>query len=146
MKPLYIFDLDGTLADKRHRLPIIDPEEISKAIEFDAPIVGPIETMMNLREGKCAIRIWTGREIETLDATLAWLHRQTNFSVSYLSRILRMRPAGDTQPDHSLKQQWLLEMGMTDRVRLIAVFEDNDKVVAMWRENNVVCFQTKLPE
>lgn len=44
-------------------------------------------------------------------------------------------------PDEKLKRLWLNEMSQADRSRLTAVFDDRDKVVAMWREAGVPCFQ-----
>ena len=52
-----------------------------------------------------------------------------------------MRPANDFTPDAQLKESWLHAMHPEDRARLVAVFEDRDRVVAMWRRNGVQCFQ-----
>ena len=42
-------------------------------------------------------------------------------------------------PDEKLKLQWLNEMDWKDDV--VAVFDDRDKVVNMWRENGLTCMQ-----
>jgi hypothetical protein len=55
--------------------------------------------------------------------------------------ILRMRNAGDNTPDDVLKEQWLHAMPIKDRARLVAVFDDRQRVVDMWRANGVPCFQ-----
>jgi hypothetical protein len=52
-----------------------------------------------------------------------------------------MRPIGDSRPDDVLKQEFLDRMLIVDRERLVAVFDDRDKVVAMWRRNGIACFQ-----
>jgi hypothetical protein len=52
-----------------------------------------------------------------------------------------MRPEGDFTPDEQLKFSWLTEMEPPERNRLIATFDDREKVVKMWREAGVPCFQ-----
>jgi len=42
-------------------------------------------------------------------------------------------------PDEKLKLQWLNEMDWKDDV--VAVFDDRDKVVNMWREIGLTCMQ-----
>lgn len=55
--------------------------------------------------------------------------------------VLTMRAEGDYTPDDELKRQWLNAMSMDDRSRLVAVFEDRDRMVHMWRAAGVPCFQ-----
>jgi hypothetical protein len=52
-----------------------------------------------------------------------------------------MRKAGDFTPDEQLKATWLSEIEPPEYKRLTAVFDDRDKVVAMWRAAGVPCFQ-----
>ena len=52
-----------------------------------------------------------------------------------------MRAAGDYTADDVLKKQWFDGMLVDDRRRLVATFEDRDRVVAMWRAEGVTCFQ-----
>jgi hypothetical protein len=71
-----------------------------------------------------------------------WLVDNTSFLTEELDEsLLTMRPAGDYTPDDVLKQRWLDAMLEEDRRRLIAVFEDRDRMVKMWRANGVPCFQ-----
>ncbi|MDH5259255.1 MAG: hypothetical protein OEX07_14670 [Gammaproteobacteria bacterium] len=56
---------------------------------------------------------------------------------------LDMRPDGDTRPDYEVKQEMLDHTLEMDRERLIAVFDDCQQVVDMWRRNNVKCYQVK---
>ncbi|WGN90708.1 PseT-like polynucleotide kinase phosphatase [Burkholderia phage vB_BglM_WTB] len=67
-----------------------------------------------------------------------------NLQLSYPSAdamLRRMRPHGDTTPDDQLKRKWLHSLSPVDRARLIAVFDDRQKVVDMWRSEGVPCFQ-----
>jgi hypothetical protein len=55
---------------------------------------------------------------------------------------LNMRPANSSQiEDQDLKESWLLNMLDEDRERLVAVYDDRNSVVDMWRRNGVACFQ-----
>ncbi len=53
----------------------------------------------------------------------------------------RMRKAGDHQDDVMLKGGWLSEIEPPEWDRLTAVFDDRDRVVQMWRDAGVTCFQ-----
>lgn len=149
-RPLYIFDLDGTLADARHRLHFIagpgkkDWRAFFRASAFDPPIREGIATVQALRRGGAEIWVWTGRSDEVERETRAWLSKYgvlPRFALFPAPERLRMRPAGDTTPDHRLKMHWLDLLDPPERDRLTAVFEDRSSVVAMWRASGVPCFQ-----
>lgn len=150
MKPLYIFDLDGTLADISHRRHIIeDPSRDGSkwrrfyaACDKDQPNLPVVQTMERLRRF-ADIWIWSGRSNEVAAKTIDWLAQHTSFMRSdlLLGETLTMRSEGDYTPDDVLKRQWLDAMLVDDRRRLCAVFDDRDKVVAMWRAAGVPCFQ-----
>lgn len=149
MKPLYIFDLDGTLALIEHRRHIIeDPSrDDSKwrrfyaACDRDAPNEPVINTMERLRHYGCDVWIFSGRSDEVRGKTVDWLARHTTFLSSDLETVLTMRAEGDYSPDDILKRRWLDGMLVEDRHRLVAAFDDRDRVVAMWRSQGVTCFQ-----
>ena len=148
MKPLYIFDLDGTLALIEHRRHILDWETRDKwrhffaACDKDAPNEPVIATMERLRHAGADVWIFSGRSDEVRDKTVAWLAEHTSFMSHDLARpILQMRDEGDYTPDDELKRQWLSNMLVGDRLRLVAAFDDRAKVVSMWRNNGVPCFQ-----
>jgi hypothetical protein len=52
-----------------------------------------------------------------------------------------MRRKGDHTPDEQLTGGWYYKLGEYNQKRLVAVFDDRDKVVAMWRSKGVACFQ-----
>jgi hypothetical protein len=148
MKPLYIFDLDGTLADISHRRHIVeDPsKDDSKwrrfydACDKDLPNEAVIRVMESLRRF-ADVWIFSGRSNEVRQKTILWLCEHTTFLSFELDTALVMRAAGDYTPDDDLKQQWLNSMLIDDRKRLVAVFDDRKRVVDMWRRNRVPCFQ-----
>ena len=147
MKPLYIFDLDGTLALTEHRQHILDDKErpdrwkaFFAACVKDQPNIPVIDTLHSLRL-MSDVMIWSGRSSEVRHQTIEWLAAHTTLMSHEVEAILRMRDEGDFTPDEQLKEQWLKDMDSDDRRRLVAVFDDRDKVVSMWRQNGVSCFQ-----
>lgn len=142
-RPLYIFDLDGTLALIDHRRPLVECEpkrwrEFYAACHLDQPHDAVLRTASGLRTAGADVWVWSGRSDEVRDKTEAWLAVQ----LPWLDpRDLRMRPADDHQPDVRLKRSWLESLSPVDRGRLVAVFDDRNSVVTMWREHGVACFQ-----
>jgi hypothetical protein len=149
MSQLYIFDLDGTLALIEHRRKYVerprgeqDWAAFYAACVDDAPNYPVIGTMEALRLAKADVWIFSGRSDEVRAQTVMWLVDNTSFLTEELDEsLLTMRPAGDYTPDDVLKKRWLDAMLDEDRRRLIAVFEDRDRMVKMWRANGVPCFQ-----
>lgn len=183
MTPLYIFDLDGTIALIDHRRHLLDrcqkcggdgvmqsPDQViptnapSSAVEWadcdvcdggkkfkpdwraffaactdDLPNNPVIDTMTALVNAGADVWIWSGRSAEVMEQTKAWL--QDNLSGYSEDCELCMRLEGDFTPDEELKAAWLDGLSAYDRRRLVAVFDDRDKVVAMWRSKGVACFQ-----
>lgn len=150
MKPLYIFDLDGTLALIEHRRKYVecprgeqDWKAFYAACVDDHPNDPVIDTMERLRAAGADIWIFSGRSDEVRTQTVEWLVDKTSFMPWELEEgsILVMRRSGDYTPDDVLKKRWLDDMLVCDRKRLVAVFEDRDRMVKMWRAAGVPCFQ-----
>lgn len=146
-KPLYIFDLDGTLADLSHRKHMLeeknDPSRWRRfyaACGRDAPIKPVIETMERLRRF-ADVWVFSGRSDEVRGITVDWLTAHTSFMTHELETALTMRQAGDYRADDVVKREWIDGMLNDDRRRLVAVFDDRDRVVAMWRAAGIPCFQ-----
>lgn len=150
MRPLYIFDLDGTLALIEHRRHIIeDPaRDDSKwrrfyaACDQDSPNEPVIRVMESLRRF-ADVWIFSGRSNEVAAKTIDWLVKHTSFmrwDLAY-GNVLTMRPEGDYTADDVLKRQWYDSMLIDDQKRLVATFDDRDRVVQMWRAAGVTCFQ-----
>lgn len=165
MIPLYIFDLDGTLALIDHRRHLVERRTCAAcafmgvqtncpdcngtgeikadwpaffaACVNDEPNHPVIDSMQLLLKSGADVWIWSGRSGEVMDQTRDWLQRFTDAGDVELV----MRVPHDFTPDDQLKQSWLDAMTPYDRRRLVAVFDDRDKVVQMWRRNGVACFQ-----
>lgn len=147
MKPLYIFDLDGTLADCQHRTPILSEKydnnrwrRFYAACDKDHPIAPVLAVMESLRRF-ADVWIFSGRSEEVRDKTVAWLTEHTSFMAHELETSLVMRQEGDHRADDIVKSEWVAGMLHEDRNRLVASFDDRDRVVAMWRAAGIQCFQ-----
>lgn len=145
MKPLYIFDLDGTLALIGHRRHFVEGDKkdwpaFFNACSKDEPNPAVIEIMRALAK-VADVWIWSGRSDEVRSKTVWWIEQNTHFRFCEIDPVLKMRRAGDHQNDETLKASWLDEMSQPDRARLVAIFDDRDRVVAMWRSKGVTCLQ-----
>lgn len=146
-KPLYIFDLDGTLADCQHRTPILAEKydnhrwrRFYAACDKDQPIAHVIGLMNHLRL-VADVWIFSGRSEEVRDKTVTWLAEHTSFMHHDLDTALVMRQEGDHRADDIVKREWIDGMLDVDRKRLVAAFDDRDRVVTMWRSAGIPCYQ-----
>jgi len=152
MRPLYIFDIDGTIALIDHRLHILDRDCKNKWREFyaacdkDSPNTHVIKTMERLRITGADIWFFSGRRAEVRDKTVSWLANNTSFMSYDFDTILVIRDEGDYTADDTLKRRWYDSMLIEDQKRLVAVFDDRDRVVKMWRDVGVTCFQVAYGE
>jgi len=148
MRPLYIFDIDGTLAMCEHRQHILadlrNPhrwDDFFDACPFDVPNKPVMDTMANLSYG-CDIKFFSGRSDRVRQQTIDWLAGHSCFkNKRWIDSALTMRPADNTEPDEVVKLRWLQALCDDDRQRLVAIFDDRAKVVDMWRKAGVACFQ-----
>ena len=153
LRPLYIFDLDGTLALIEHRRHIIeDPyrgddkwRRFYAACDKDKPNAPVIAVMEYLRRF-ADVLIFSGRSSEVREKTETWLAEHTSFMRHDLATVLTMRDEGDYTPDDVLKKRWLDGMLHEDRSRIAGVFDDRDRVVKMWRDAGITCFQVAQGE
>jgi hypothetical protein len=138
----YIFDLDGTLALTGHRNHLIegprpDWDAFYAACVNDQPNDPVIRTLQELTACRgVTVRIWTGRSAGVRTETVAWLGRHRIYYDE-----LRMRSLRDRRADTDLKREWLLGLDSAARIGIVAAFEDRERVVQMWRDNGVACFQ-----
>lgn len=148
-KPLYIFDLDGTLALIEHRLhhiqgPRKDWRAFFAAVKDDVLNAPVVRTMQTLRDAGAEIWIWSGRSDECQAGTKDWLAKHCGVRFGGLFKApeaFRMRKAGDYRDDVVVKREWLAEIEPPEWRRLTAVFDDRARVVQMWRDAGVPCFQ-----
>ncbi len=136
---LVVFDLDGTLALTEHRNHFVERPVGEKNWNafFDAcdrdELNWPIAmTLLSLYAAGCDVQIWSGRTDRVRAKTENWLLENGLGQIP-----LRMRQESDHRADVVLKKEWL----DAEDQKPTLVFEDRATVVAMWRENGVVCAQ-----
>lgn len=161
-----IFDVDGTLADCIHRktylnvcrncneteefhqLPAVNnceefiPGKKSHKIFYakvseDTPIQVVIEWAKACYAGGYIVIIVSGRPTDLAgDATIAWLEKH---GVQF--HHIFMRAAGDYRDDTVVKKQ-ILDRLLTwiTREQLLFTVDDRPRVIRMWKENNIRCF------
>lgn len=150
---IYIFDIDGTLADISHRLHFIgadkggwisstntskDWESFYKACVDDKPILETINIARALAIWGDTIVYSTGRSTDIFQETRTWLE---SHGLPY-ARIY-MRPDGDHREDCVVKSE-LLDMIMEDYKYggvIAGAFEDRQQVVDMYRARGIRVFQ-----
>lgn len=142
--PLVIFDLDGTLANHQHRVHFIDDETrdfdaFYAACVDDTPNEAVIAALLAHADAGHEILIMSGRSDQVHEETLLWLENHVFFRLNAGNVCnIRMRPAGNHTPDDKLKAEWLRDL---PRERILCVYEDRARVVAMWRAAGIPCFQ-----
>lgn len=124
-------DLDGTLALHNGR----NPFEYDK-IHTDV-INAHLSFLLSYIEDGMKIVFVSGREGNEVarQQTREWLDNN-----GYVGCELLMRKQGDFRPDEEVKLE-IYYNEIEPRYNVIAVFDDRDKVVKMWRENGLMCCQ-----
>lgn len=151
MRPLYIFDLDGTLADLSHRLHFLENksdkrrwDKFHAACKDDTPKLPVISVFNSLMNAGSDVWVFSGRSNIVRQETVAWLGNHTGRSQvcwETFPELLTMRKHGDYTEDHLLKASWVDSMLEVDRERLVCVFDDRQRVVDMWRSRGIACMQ-----
>lgn len=142
MKNIVIFDLDGTLADGRHRLhalPKKSPEEPRSWDEFnrlsihDTPIYDNIEICNALYADDKEIVILTGRNEIAREDTVEWLRIH---DVHY-DRLI-MRGYDDARKDIYTKEEAIKQIGVWN---VLCAFDDLPHVVKHLRGMGITTYQ-----
>jgi len=151
-----ICDIDGTLADATHRLHYIqnkpkDWTSFFAQVRNDAPhddirwIVDQLYFNPDSGENSVNLHLVSGRPERTREDTVTWLrdmlvwHPWVENAGYRLTRVyyrLHMRKDGDRRADDIVKEE-ILDTALTPAgvtpTNTLAVFDDRDRVVAMWR-------------
>ena len=143
MKPIALIDIDGTIADVRHRLHHIKGpgrknwKAFFEEMDRDTPIPEMIDRVHEL-ERDHEIVIVTGRPEEYRARTEKWLKAN---SVRYTQ--LFMRPQGDHRPDYTVKAEVLREF---PKERIALAIDDRGPVCDMWEKNGIRCIRVDSGE
>lgn len=141
MKNVIIWDLDGTLADGRHRLHLLPSKEnrnhtsgwlaFNQASKFDTPFTDNIQLMNAMASFGYVNIILTGRSDHVIDDTQKWL---LEHGCQY--RKLVMRSKDDHRKDTDFKEAALKEIGLH---RILCAFDDLEHVAKHFRGMGITC-------
>lgn len=127
-----IVDLDGTLCLHRGRSPYDESKVLTDAV--NSAVLAAMRAYHRLG---AKILITTGRHEACRPDTTLWLSRHVPPEITYP---MFMRADGDNRNDAVVKHEMYLEH-IFDRYTVIAVFDDRNRVVNMWRAVGLTCFQ-----
>lgn len=139
-----VFDLDGTLADCRHRNYLVHGVEkpdwyaYYQLCGLDTPIWPVVELATNLIRRGNRIEIWTGRSAIVRADTEDWLNG-CGLGALRGAKLL-MRPEGDYRPDTELKARWLATARESGFVPDL-IIEDRTRMIDFWRSQGIVALQ-----
>lgn len=137
-KPIAIVDIDGTIADVRHRLHHIEGgkkknwKAFFEGMDQDTPIESVIRQVHAL-EQEHEIVVVTGRPEQYRARTEKWL---AEHGIGY--RKLFMRRNGDHRPDYEAKAEVLREF---PKGQIVLAIDDREPVCAMWEKNGIRCIR-----
>src|SRR5262245_11549079 len=137
-----LVDIDGTLADSTHRLPLIQGEhqewdKCFDACDKDAPIGVMCAFVQSLQEQHRVIFV-TGRPERIRAKTIDWLGKHG--CLIEMPPHLLMRKDGDHRPDFVVKEE-MLKLMRIHKYRPRLVIEDRRQVVEMWRRRGLIVLQ-----
>ena len=145
---VFIFDLDGTLANIDHRLHFLEKNDwrgFFKACIYDEPVESVIQILRDLVMAGHEVQIWSGRSAEVVQETYDWLDRHIGSfpGKTFLPNELlkHMRKEGDYTKDFIIKEEWLNAFHQERGHMPTMIFDDRPSVVDMWRKNGVTCAQ-----
>lgn len=137
---MYVFDLDGTLADASHRLHYITDKPKNWPAFFEAcrsdSVIEPIAKVARLMLANTyPIAYVTGRSEQYMTQTVEWLTK--NYLWYAPQTTIFMRSIGDMRPDEVVKPELIKQLPYP----VTAIFEDRTRVVQKWRELGYTCLQ-----
>jgi NLI interacting factor-like phosphatase len=136
LRPAIIFDLDGTIADIRHRLHFVKQKPKDWVSFLDAcPDDALNEHVYELyrRCDPAEVIICSGRNESHREQTIAWLVKH---GIGF--NALLMRQNKDYRPDTVIKLEMLVQIRASQMKPILAI-DDRPDVVRMWRRNGVPC-------
>jgi len=119
------FDVDGTLADNTHRLPLINSGTWTEYFDSginDTPIEPMIEIMKSLFFAGYRIHLFSGRQYMDRHMTSQWLTDNTFWGQHEATYMLHFRTRHDISPAKTMKRRLMRSIGY-DRM---AIYFDDD--------------------
>jgi hypothetical protein len=142
-RPLAVIDIDGVVADVRHRLHLVESrpkrwDEFFARAADDPPLATGVELVRALAEDHDIVWL-TGRPERTRRATSTWLEAQ-----GLPSSPLLMRGGRDFRPARIAKREQLRRL-RTEREVAVVVDDDPDVVATLTEDGFTVRLADWLP-
>lgn len=138
-----VFDIDGVLADNRHRFKFIEQAPKNWDLYYDMmgadPVFDQVAAIMNSLGEYNSIFLCTGRPTKYRQRTKHWMDSADLWDVVYR---MFMRAEGDFRPNPEIKE----EMAKTitrDYGKIDMVFEDDTRSVEIWRKYAPIVMEVK---
>lgn len=135
MNPVYIFDIDGTLAKIVPNKDGVTRSAYAWDKVGEDDVKPDVAYVLKQLEDTHDIVIMSGRSDKCFAETTQWLKKH---NISYNE--LLMRKSNDMRDDSIVKRE-LLEHVENNYGIVKGVFDDRDRVVSMWRKIGLTCFQ-----
>lgn len=133
MQKIVIFDIDGTLAIRKDRSPF---HWAKVGQDLPNQSICKILNLFNCCCSSYEVILFSGRDEVCRKETITWLQ---NNGIHF--KELYMRARGDIRKDSIVKKE-LFEKYIKDKYEVLAVFDDRNQVVDMWRnELELICLQ-----
>ncbi|MEV2222680.1 AAA family ATPase [Nocardia vinacea] len=130
----YIFDIDGTVAHMTGRSPYDYSRVGEDAQDFE---VRQVFKSLAYSDNTPSMIFVSGRSDDCREVTSDWLSAHA-FSVD----ALYMRKSGDDRDDAVVKLE-IFNKHIRGNYNVLGVFDDRDRVVSMWRQLGLKCFQVQ---
>lgn len=134
-----IVDVDGTIALMNNRGPF-EWERVGEDVP-NKVVCRLLETMQNSHEDEFGnllnVIFVSGRDGVCRAETEKWIDQHVHVCGPL---VLFMRPEGDSRDDRIVKRE-IYEREIQGKYNVYVVIDDRDKVVRMWRELGLTCFQ-----
>lgn len=131
MQSVILVDIDGTIALRGDRGAHDHDQAMEDGVNWD--IVNIVESLYY----KYNVILVSGRDEKYRVITEYWLHAH---GIMPYRLALLMRPLGDNRPDEVVKEE-IYKQQIWPHYKVVGVFDDRDKVVAMWRRLGLTCLQ-----
>lgn len=131
-----IVDLDGTLCDCSHRRHLAEQRDWKGFYEalVDDPVNEHVRVTVEALAESYTVLLVSGRPLDYAYHTIVWLDES---AICYDE--LHMRKSGDSRDDTIVKREILTEL--RKKYDIVMAFDDRDRVVKMWRDEGIPCFQ-----
>lgn len=131
MKKVIVVDIDGTLTDTTHRDKYAEENDFDTFNSLclkDRPYLVMIDLIKKHQEEGCEIHAYSGRSSLYQEKTIEYFEK-----LGLEFDLIKTRNEGNLIPSKNLKGSWIQKNIINEGKELVAVYEDDDKVISALR-------------